>query len=124
MVQYQLIILPDESYKRHSRAPYWPIIPGVNVPPQWRDVPTCIQKEWIQQLPEEGKTATIGGTLYTLEGDLLLPKGQSSHYVMSENDALDRWEAAQRLGELDMVLLRRVRQQNPQDVPLLRALLR
>lgn len=123
MVQYQLILFPDESYTRHSKAPYWPIVPGVNVPPQWKDVPTCIQEEWIKQLPEEGKTATIGGTEYTLEGDLLLPKGQSSHYVLTEADALDRWEAEQRLGELDMVLLRRVLQENPQDVPLLRALL-
>lgn len=86
MVQYKLIITPDNSYKTHGREPYWEITAGINVPPQWKDVPGCILEEWLSLIPEPTEQATIGGTKYSLQNDLLLPKGQLSYFILTEHD--------------------------------------
>lgn len=86
MVQYKLIITPDNSYRWHGNHPYWRIAPGLNVPPQWRDVPTCIQEEWLKKIPDQFETVEMGGTKYTLMDDLLLPVGQHPRYILTESD--------------------------------------
>lgn len=86
MVQYKLRILPDNSYERHSRQPYWEITEGIYVPPQWKDVPSCILDEWLLLMPEQNQLVVIGGTEYSLQDDLLLPFGQQSCFILTEDD--------------------------------------
>lgn len=101
MVQYKLIITPDNSSEKHSNHPYWAITPHVNVPPEWKDVPTCIQEEWLQKIPNQNETAIIGGTNYTLKKNLLLPVGQHPRYILTENEVLIQEQVPQRPDELD-----------------------
>lgn len=109
MVQYQMMILADNSYEKHSKHYYWAILPTVNVPPEWKDVPACIQEEWVKLIPEQGGIATIGGTIYTLEGDLLLPIGQLPHYIMTEDNARIQTEAARLDAERELASRRHQR---------------
>lgn len=124
MVQYKLIIKPDNSYKKHGNHPYWEIKPHLHVPPEWKDVPTCIQEEWLQKIPNPFRMAEIGGTKYTLMDDLLLPLGQLPHYILTENDILIQERLPRRPAEPDFDFLppyrpgRQRRRRNQLDLPL------
>lgn len=110
MVQYNLIITPDNSYKRHGRKPYWEITTGVNVPPQWKDVPSCILDEWVSLIPEQTEQAIIGGTKYSLQDDLLLPEGQQSCFILTEHDVHIQQHRRQRPDlEISRIALRQPR---------------
>lgn len=106
MVQYTLIITVDNSYAKHSKQHYWAIVPGIHVPPEWKDVSACILEEWVKKIPDEGERATIGGAVYLLEDDLLLPVGQKSHFIMTEDDALLHWKAERHAAERELGIAR------------------
>lgn len=86
MVQYKLVIEPVNAYEWHAINPYWEFQPGVNVPPQWKDVPSCILEEWRGLIPNQFGSSTIGGTTYFFLEELLMPLGQLSHYVVTEHE--------------------------------------
>lgn len=72
---------------------YWPIREDVFAPYEWNDLPDGVREEWINQIPAQDESVTLGGVTYTLVEDILLPAGQRYYAVMTTKD-LTAYEAS------------------------------
>lgn len=90
MVQYRLPIAINRPFNTpygiNPARLYLRLYPGVFVPPEWIGVPDGILREWATLIPQQGQTVELGGTIYQLVQNILLPTGQEFSTVVTIDD--------------------------------------